>query len=61
MESLFARQRAAYALSPMPTLQERRSHLVTLKALLLEHRDAIAAAISADFGSRSADESLFAE
>lgn len=61
MESLFARQRAAYELSQMPTLQERRRHLTTLKALLLEHRDAIAAAISADFGWRSADESLFAE
>lgn len=61
MESLFAQQRAAYAKAPMPTLDERRWHLSTLKDLLLEHRYAIAEAINADFTSHSVDESLMAE
>ena len=61
MESIFARQREAYAKSPMPTLEERRRHLSVLRALLLEHKGAIAEAISADFTAHSVDESLFAE
>lgn len=61
MESIFAQQRTAYARSPMPTLDERRRHLSTLKRLLLAHRYAIAEAISADFTSHSVDESLIAE
>ncbi len=61
IESIFARQREAYAQSPMPTLEERRRHLLILRALLLEHKDAIAVAISADFTAHSVDEALFAE
>ncbi len=61
MESLFARQREAYAQSPMPTLEERRRHLLLLRALLLEHKGAITEAISADFTAHSVDEALFAE
>jgi len=61
MESLYTRQRKAYALAPMPTLEERRRHLSQLKALLLEHRGAITEAISAGFTSHSVAESLFAE
>jgi len=61
MESIFARQRQAYARSPMPTLAERKRHLAMLKALLLEHKDAIAAAISADFTARSVHDTLLAE
>lgn len=61
MESLLARQREAYGGSPMPTLAERSRHLMTLKTLLVEHKDALAEAVSADFTARSADETLFAE
>jgi len=61
MESLFARQRAAYAQHPMPSLAERKQHLSTLKSLLLEHSDAIAAAINADFTAHSVAETLLAE
>ena len=61
MESIFAQQREAYAQAPMPTLDERKRHLLTLRALLLEHKDAIAAAISADFSSHSVEEVLMAE
>jgi len=61
LESLFARQREAYARAPMPTLEERKQHLTTLKALLIEHADALVAAIGADFTARSADETRLAE
>jgi len=61
MESLFARQRAAYAQHPMPTLAERKQHLLTLRALLLEHQTALAGAINADFSAHSIDEVLLTE
>ena len=61
MESNFAQQRKAYAQSPMPTLEDRRRHLLSLRALLLKHNGAIAEAISADFTAHSVDEALFAE
>lgn len=61
MESIFTRQKAAYAESPMPTLAQRKRHLVALKALLIEHKDALAAAIDADFTARSVDETMIAE
>lgn len=61
METIFASQQEAYALSQMPTLQERKRHLVALRALLLEHKYAIVAALDADFTARSADETLLAE
>ncbi len=61
MQAIFASQREACALTPMPALAERKRHLKILKALLIEHTDAIAEAISADFSARSMDESLLAE
>ena len=61
MQSIFNSQQEAYAVSPMPSLQERKRHLTLLKALLIEHKNAIAAAISADFTARSIDETLLAE
>ncbi len=61
MRSIFEAQRAVYALQPFPTLNERKRHLAALKKLLLEHKDAIADAIDADFTARSRDETLFAE
>jgi len=61
MESIFALQRAAYTRNPMPLLHERKRHLEILRALLLEHRDAIAHAINADFTAHSFHESLLAE
>lgn len=61
MKSIFARQRETYEHSPLPSLEQRKQHLATLKSLLLEHADAIAAAISADFTARSASETMLAE
>jgi coniferyl-aldehyde dehydrogenase len=61
MESIFARQRAAYAQHPLPSLDERKLHLATLRALLLEHRHELARAIDADFTAHSVAELLMAE
>ena len=57
MRQLFASQRAAFAAERYPSYQVRRANLQALKALVLENADEIAAAISADFGHRSAHES----
>lgn len=61
MKGILAAQQAAYSRSPMPGLQQRKQQLVTLKKLLLEHADALAVAINADFTARSFDETQFAE
>ena len=61
LKRIFSRQQQAFANDPMPTLEERKLHLKTLKTLLLQHRDEITQAISADFTARSANETLFAE
>ena len=61
MESILARQRQAYAASPMPTLAERKRHLAALRALLIAHTGAIAAAISGDFTARSVGDTLLGE
>lgn len=61
MESIFALQREAYAGSPMPTLAERKRNLAALRALLIDHTDAIAEAISSDFTARSVSDTLLGE
>jgi len=61
MEAIFALQREAYARSPMPTLAERKRNLAALRALLIDHTDAIAQAISDDFTARSVDDTLLGE
>ena len=61
LRQLFSQQQAAFAEDPMPSLETRRRHLLTLRGLLLKHREAITAAIHADFTARSATETLIAE
>ncbi len=61
MEQLFARQKSAAATMPYPGLREREARLLALKAMLLKHQDEWIAAVSADFGHRSAVETRFAE
>ena len=61
LRQLFSQQQAAFAKDPMPSLETRRRHLLTLRGLLLKHREAITAAIHADFTARSATETLIAE
>jgi coniferyl-aldehyde dehydrogenase len=58
---LFDAQRAAYLSRPFPAWPERAQHLRTLRTLLREHTDAIAATINADFGNRPRQETLLGE
>lgn len=61
LEKTFSKLKAAYAQSPMPPLRQRIQDLNTLKALLIKHQHAIAAAINADFTARSATETMLAD
>src|SRR5690606_10386518 len=54
-------QRAAFRAQPYPAAEQRIEHLDRLKPLLLDHMDEIAAALKADFGHRSEDETKLAE
>ncbi len=53
--------RRASDADPYPTAEERHDRLGRLERLLLRHREALAAAISEDFGGRSRVESLLVE
>jgi len=55
------RQRAAYHADPNPILDQRRKDLLALKNMINDNRDAIADAISKDYGNRSLHETLLAE
>lgn len=55
------RQRTAYLADPYPSYQQRIADLKTLQRMLQENRDALVAAVSADYGSRSEHETLFTE
>jgi coniferyl-aldehyde dehydrogenase len=55
------RQRAAYLMNPVPSADERRADLLQLERFLQDNRQAIIEAISADFGHRSAHETLLIE
>src|ERR1035441_9418997 len=61
LRSCFDRQLAAYLAAPEPSHAERIADLKSLAALLKENREALVAAINADYGNRSEFETLFAE
>ncbi|MGF6593249.1 coniferyl aldehyde dehydrogenase [Pseudomonas sp. 2835] len=61
LDAVFATQRQAFAGNPLPSAPQRRQWLKCLREALLEHQDALIAAISEDFSGRSADETLLAE
>jgi len=61
LEATLQLQRDAYFAHPYPSFSERKADLLKLKALIRDNRDAIVAAISADYGNRSRHETLFAE
>src|SRR5688572_5838285 len=54
-------QRAAFEREPFPTPAVRRERLDRILDLLRRHRDALAEAVSADFGHRSRHETLIAD
>lgn len=61
LEGLLREQRQAYLRAPYPSWETRAMHLKALRAMLLEHRDALADAMNADFGNRAKEEILLAE
>ena len=61
LQTLFDRQRSAFARERMPTLAARRDRLERVLRMTREHAGEIEAAISADFSGRSAHETQFAE
>ncbi len=61
LQHQFQALRQAYAAHPMPPAEQRRQWLESLRQLLSDERQAIIDAISADFGNRSADETLLGE
>jgi coniferyl-aldehyde dehydrogenase len=61
LRATLGRQRAAFLKDGPPTLEQRRADLARLRAAVRDKADAVAEAISADFGNRSRHESLIAE
>ncbi len=61
LQACLQRQRMAHRRAPMPTLQERLADLDTLERFVREQQGAIIEAISADYGHRSAHETVITE
>ncbi|ABC38997.1 aldehyde dehydrogenase family protein [Burkholderia thailandensis USAMRU Malaysia  len=61
LDALLRDQRAAYLRAPYPSWATRADHLRALRKMLLDNRDALAAAIDADFGHRAKEEVLMSE
>lgn len=61
LDALLREQREAYLRAPYPSWEQRARHLKALRAMLLDNRDALADAMSADFGNRAKQEVLLAE
>ncbi|TKC78189.1 coniferyl aldehyde dehydrogenase [Trinickia terrae] len=61
LEALWREQRQAHLRTPFPSWETRATHLKALCAMLLDHSDALAEAVSADFGNRAKEEVLFSE
>ena len=61
LQATLMRQRAAYRAHPVPSLAERRADLRTLQRFISENKQALVDAISADYGHRSAHETLLTE
>jgi coniferyl-aldehyde dehydrogenase len=61
LTSLLRAQRAAYLRAPYPAWEARATHLRALRAMVLDNADALADAISADFGHRAKQEVLLSE
>src|SRR5512134_3342441 len=60
-QRVFQLQREAWLRHPYPSLDERRERLRAIERVLVDNRDAIAAAIHSDFGHRCTEESLMLE
>jgi coniferyl-aldehyde dehydrogenase len=54
-------QRRACERNPVPSYEERRKDLATLRRFIIENREALIESVNRDYGSRSRHETLFAE
>ena len=61
LNTLFADQRLAFRQQPVSNLQQRRNALSRLQQLLSRNSEELAAAVSSDFGNRSAFETRLLE
>jgi coniferyl-aldehyde dehydrogenase len=61
LHRVFQIQKQAFRQRPMPTASERLAQLESLRRALIKHQDALAEAVSDDFGHRSLDETKIAE
>jgi coniferyl-aldehyde dehydrogenase len=61
MQTLLNNQKSAYLQSPAPTAAERITQLKQLKSALLAHQDNLVAALNADYGQRSTEDSLISD
>ncbi|GAA4877122.1 coniferyl aldehyde dehydrogenase [Ferrimonas pelagia] len=61
LQSLLESQRKAFQAHPYPTLEERQNKLERLHKGLITHKDALARALSEDFGHRSEFDSIMAD
>lgn len=61
LEALLARQRAAFTASRPEPLSQRKDRIRRAMALVKEHGEAFAKAMSADFGSRSMHQSMLTD
>ena len=61
MKRIFDAQKSACRQNPFPSAEQRAEHIQRLKPMLLDNMDAWIAALNADFGNRSADETKLAE
>ena len=53
LEATLQRQRSAYFVNPVPSLNERRADLLKLQAFIRDNKNELVAALNADYGSRS--------
>jgi len=61
LQQCFESQRNSFQAAETESLRERKHHLLNLKRMISENREAIIDAINRDYGSRSRHETLFAE
>ncbi|MGN6652265.1 MAG: coniferyl aldehyde dehydrogenase, partial [Trinickia sp.] len=61
LDALLLLQREAHAREPYPSWETRAAHLKALRAMLLDHSDALAEALNADFGQRAKAELMLSE
>ena len=60
-QRILQKQRQAHFDNPFPSYQQRRENLQKLEQILVDNQDAIAEAISKDFGNRAIEESKLLE